>query len=256
MKKLFAVLSLIAFLAAAPARAASDLVLFAAASLTDAMNEIVGRYQAQGGAHVVASYASSSDLARQIEQGAPADIFISADELWANYLDQRGLLDKGNFVPLLRNDLVLVASADSAVTLSIGPHFPLAAALGDNRLAVGDPDHVPAGIYAKAALRSLGVWEEIEPKLARAASVRAALLFVERGDCPLGIVYRTDALSDRKLRIVGQFPADSHPPIIYPAALVAGRKTPESLAFFHYLLSRDASEIFRKFGFGTLSQDR
>jgi molybdate transport system substrate-binding protein len=247
MLRLLILLSLLPALALAQA----PLTIFAAASLTDALQEIAGRYQAAGHGAVVTSFASSSDLARQIERGAPADLFISADEQWADYLDQRGLLDKPSRVTLLRNDLVLVAGADNPTDLVIAPHFPLAAALHGDRLAIGDPDHVPAGIYGKAALQSLGVWDELEPKLARAASVRAALLFVERGECPFGIVYRTDALADPKVRQIGRFPDNSHPPILYPAALVAGRKTPEGVAFLHYLQSPEAAEIFRRYGFET-----
>jgi len=231
------------------ALAQTSLTVFAAASLTDALQEIAERYEAEGHGRIVASFASSSDLARQIEHGAPADLFISADELWADYLDQRGLLDKTSRIALLRNRLVLIASAGNSANLVIAPHFPLAAALGGERLAIGDPDHVPAGIYAKAALKSLGVWDELEPRLARAASVRAALLFVERGECPFGIVYRSDALADPKLRQLGLFAEDSHPPIIYPAALIAGRKSAEGLAFLHYLQSPDAAAIFRRLGF-------
>lgn len=250
MRRLFILFALCAALAGWPAGAESPpLTVFAAASLTDALGEIVNRYQAEGHGAVVTSFASSSDLARQIEQGAPADLFISADEQWADYLDQRGLLDKASRTTLLRNDLVLVAPAGSSASLVIAPHFPLAAALQDGRLAMGDPDHVPAGIYGKAALQSLGVWTEVEPKLARAASVRAALLFVERGDCPFGIVYRTDALADSKVKLIGQFPVGSHPPILYPAALVAGRKTPEGQAFLYYLHSPEAVAIFHRFGF-------
>jgi molybdate transport system substrate-binding protein len=233
-------------LSAAPA----SVVVFAAASLTDALGELVGRYQAEGRGSVTTSFASSSDLARQIEQGAPVDLFISADEEWADYLDQRGLLDKPSRQVLVTNELVLVAPAANPVALEIKANFPLAAALGDGRLAVGDPDHVPAGIYAKQALGHLGVWDALEPKLARAASVRAALTFVERGECPLGIVYRSDALHDEKIRIVATFPPASHAPVTYPIALVAGRKSPESVDFLHYLQAPEALATFRRYGFG------
>jgi len=249
MKRLLVVLSLV--LAASLARAESppEITVFAAASLTDALGEIGKAYAAQGKGRIVASYASSSDLARQIEHGAPADLFISADEQWADYLDRLGLIDKASRITLLSNDLVLVAPVDSPLKLDIGPNFALAAALGENRLAVGDPDHVPAGIYAKQALQTLGVWGAVEGKLARGGSVRAALLFVERNDCPLGIVYRSDALSDPKVRIVGVFPANSHPPVVYPAALVAGRKNAAAAEFLHTLTTPEAAAIFRKYGF-------
>ncbi len=223
--------------------------VFAAASLTDALGEIGTAYSAQRAIKIVSSYASSSDLARMIEHGAPVDIFISADQQWADYLAQRGLIDQASRFNLLSNDLVLVAPAGSGVTLSIAPNFPLAAALGDGRLAVGDPDHVPAGLYAHQALESLGVWQSVETRLARASSVRAALLFVERGDCPLGIVYRSDARSDEKVRVVGIFPADSHPPIIYPAALVTGHHSSQAIEFLHSLTTPEAMAIFMKYGF-------
>lgn len=250
MKSLLLVLSLLL----APLARAEDITVFAAASLTDALGEIGKLYEAKGKAHIVASFASSSDLARQIEHGAPADLFISADLQWADYLDQRGLIDKGSRLDLLSNDLVLVAPAGAEVTLPIGRNFPLAASLGDGRLAVGDPDHVPAGIYARQALESLGVWHSVEDRLARAGSVRAALLFVERGDCPLGIVYRSDAQSDAKVRVIGAFPADSHPPVVYPAARVAGHNSPAVLEFLRYLTTPEAAAIFKKYGFGTVSQ--
>jgi molybdate transport system substrate-binding protein len=246
-------LLLLSLLLVPPARA-EDITVFAAASLTDALGEIGKAYEAKGGGRIVASFASSSDLARQIEHGAPADIFISADQQWADYLDQRGLIEKGSRLNLLSNELVLVAPAGSTANLAIGPGFPLDRALADNRLAVGDPDHVPAGIYARQALESLGVWRSVENKLARAGSVRAALAFVERGECPLGIVYRSDALSDSMVRVVGVFPADSHPPVTYPAALVAGRHSQAALEFLHYLLMPDAARIFKKYGFEMGSQ--
>jgi len=246
MKLLLILLSLVPCLAFA-----EPVTVFAAASLTDALNQIGKDYEAAGHGKIVASYASSSDLARQIERGAPADLFISADDLWADYLDQKGLIDKTSRVTLVKNDMVLVAPAGSTAELTIAPHFPLAEALKGDRLAMGDPDHVPAGIYGKTALQILGVWDEVEPKIARAASVRAALLFVERGECPLGIVYRTDALADPKVKIVDRFPANTHPPIRYPAALVAGRKSPDAVAFMHYLQSPEAFAVFRHYGFET-----
>lgn len=250
MKRLLLVLSLLL----APLAHAADITVFAAASLTDALGEIGKAYEAAGKGKIVASFASSSDLARQIEHGAPAEIFISADQQWADYLDQRGLIEKDSRLNLLSNDLVLVAPAGSKVSLAIGPNFPLAQALGENRLAVGDPDHVPAGIYAHQALETLGVWSSVENKLARAGSVRAALAFVERGECPLGIVYRSDALSDSKVRVVGTFPASSHPPVTYPAALVAGHHSRAAAEFLHSLLTPEAAAIFKKYGFDPGSQ--
>ena len=250
MKRLMLILSLV--LAAPSVRAADpapEITVFAAASLTDALQDIGKLYERQGKGKITASFASSSDLARQIEHGAPADLFVSADQQWADYLDQRGLLDKTSRVILLRNDLVLIAPADSSLKLTIAANFALAQALGEGRLAVGDPDHVPAGIYAHQALESLGVWAAVEPKLARAGSVRAALAFVERGECPLGIVYRSDALSDPKVKVIGTFPETSHPPVIYPAALVAGHHSQAAVDFLHYLITPDAAAIFKRYGF-------
>lgn len=235
---------------AVPAAKAADLPeikVFAAASTTDAMNELAAAFAAEGKGKVVASYASSSTLAKQIEKGAPAQIFISADEKWADYLDQRKLLT--DRVSLLGNRLVLIAPADSKTELGIVPHFPLAQVLKDGRLSVGDPDHVPAGIYAKAALVKLGVWDEVENKLARAESVRAALAYVDRGECPLGIVYSTDAWIDPKVRIVASFPEDSHPPIVYPAGMVVGQESPAAKEFFTFIQSEQAKDIWHKYGF-------
>jgi len=249
MKRLLVLLSLFLAPFARAADAPPQITVYAAASLTDALGELAKAYEAAGKGKVVASYASSSDLARQIERGAPADLFISADQLWADYLDQRGLLDKATRLDLLRNELVMVAPADSTATLTIGPNFKLAEALGDSRLAVGDPDHVPAGIYARQSLENLGVWAAVEPKLARAGSVRAALLFVERGDCPFGIVYRSDAQSDPKVKVIGVFPPASHAPVVYPAALVAGHHSAAAVEFLHFLTTPEAAVIFRRYGF-------
>ena len=247
MTRLLLILSLL--LAALPSRAEPEVTVFAAASLTDALQEIAQLHEHQGKGRIIASFAASSDLARQIEHGAPADLFILADRQWTDYLDQRGLVDKASRMVLLRNELVLIAPAGSDVKLTIGPGFPLLQALGDGRLAVGDPGHVPAGIYARESLESLGVWSAIEPRLARAGSVRAALAFVERGECPLGIVYRSDALSDPKVRVIGSFPQSSHSPVVYPAGLVAGHHSEEAVEFLHYLTTPEAAAIFRRHGF-------
>lgn len=234
---------------AVPAQAADlpEIKVFAAASTTDAVNEI-GRLYAEK-AKLVPSYASSSTLARQIENGAPADIFISADEQWADYLQNKNLLAPGSRVSLLGNRLALIAPVDSKVELGIVPNFPLATQLKDGRLSVGDPDHVPVGIYTKQALTNLGVWDQVSGKLARGDSVRAALAYVERGECPLGIVYTTDAAIDPKVRIVAVFPESSHPPIVYPAALVAGRDSPAAKAFLQFLQGPEAKDVFQKYGF-------
>jgi len=224
-----------------------EVKVFAAASTTDALNELGAAFAAQGKGKLSASYASSSTLAKQIENGAPAQIFISADEQWADYLSERKLLT--DRVALLGNRLALIAPASSKVELGIVPNFPLAQVLKDGRLAVGDPDHVPVGIYSKAALIKLGVWNDVEPKLARGDSVRAAMAYVDREECPLGIVYSTDAWVDPKVRIVATFPENSHPPIIYPAALVTGKETPVAKEFFAFIQTESAKDVWRKYGF-------
>jgi molybdate transport system substrate-binding protein len=223
--------------------------VYAAASLKNAFDELTQHYQAHGGDKTVVSYAASSALARQIENGAPADIFVSADLDWMNYVEQRNLLRIGTRVNLVRNEIVLIASADNRSSLVIGPRFPLATLLGGRRLAMADPDHVPAGKYGKAALAALEVWPSVSRKIARGENVRAALQFVSRGEAPFGIVYRTDAMADRKVRIVGVFPADSHPPIVYPAAILAGSSSPGAEKFFVFLKSSEAANVFRKHGF-------
>jgi molybdate transport system substrate-binding protein len=224
------------------------LVVFAAASLTEALDEVDRAFTAHTQLPVLASYASSSVIAKQIEAGAPADAFIAADQQWMNYLDKHGLLQPGSRRDVVANALVLIAPADSRVQLKIAPHFALAAALGDGRLATGDPDSVPAGDYARTALTRLGVWQSIDPRLARAENVRAALAFVARGEAPLGIVYRTDALAEKRVRIVDTFPADTHPPITYPAAATAGAR-PETGQYLKFLASDEAREIFTRYGF-------
>lgn len=226
----------------------TPLVVFAAASLTEALDEVDRAFTAHTQLAVRASYASSSVIARQIEAGAPADAFVAADQQWMDYLDKHGLLQPGSRRDVVANALVLIAPADSRVQLKIAPHFALAAALGDGRLATGDPDSVPAGDYARTALTRLGVWQSIEPRLARAENVRAALAFVARGEAPLGIVYRTDALAEKRVRIVDTFPADTHPPITYPAAATAGAR-PETAQYLKFLASYEAREIFTRYGF-------
>jgi molybdate transport system substrate-binding protein len=230
---------------------AEDLLVFAAASLQDALDGVVAAWP--GDAAIAASYASSSTLARQIEQGAPADLFISANPEWMDYLAERGLVRAGSRADLLGNDLVLVApAAAGARPLAIAPGFDLVGALGDGRLAMGDPDHVPAGIYGRAALESLGVWQQIAPRLARADNVRAALALVARGEAPLGIVYGSDAVAEPGVRVVGTFPESSHPPIIYPVAVPAGSRHPAAATLVEFLESATAAAIFARFGFTLL----
>jgi molybdate transport system substrate-binding protein len=227
---------------------AQDVTVFAAASLTNALEEVGKAYKAQGGA-VKFSFASSSTLAKQIEQGAPADIYISADEQWMDYLAQKRAIETDTRASKLGNTLVLIAPADSVQRIDIKPGFDLAGALKDGRLAVGDPAHVPAGKYAEQALRNLNVWSVAEPKLARADNVRTALALVERGEAPLGIVYGTDAEVSDKVKIVGVFPSGSHPAISYPFAITAGRNTPEVLRFFQFLSGPQARAVYQKYGF-------
>lgn len=234
---------------ATPAAAEEKIIVFAAASLRDALSAVVGQYQRESVLGVVQSYAGSSTLARQIERGAPAAIFLSANSEWMDYLEKRGYIKPESRRNLLRNELVLIAPAGSTTSLAIEPHFALAKALGRGRLAVANPDHVPAGQYAKAALQSLGVWSSIAARIARAENVRTALNFVSRGETPLGIVYRTDALADRNVRIVGVFPPDSHPPIVYPVALVSSEASPSAERFLMFLESSEAAAIFRQNGF-------
>ncbi|MCP5432039.1 MAG: molybdate ABC transporter substrate-binding protein [Alphaproteobacteria bacterium] len=243
-----AALIALALAVAGPARA-GEVSVFAAASLTDALEDVAEARPAEAGA-VRFSFASSSTLARQIEAGAPADLFLSADAQWMDYLDTRGLLAPGTRRNLLGNALVVVAPADSPVTeLSLDAES-LAAALGEKGfLAVGDPDHVPAGIYAKEALESLGLWDGLATRLARADNVRAALVLVARGEAPLGIVYATDAKSSGEVKVVARFPAGSHTPIVYPAALVAGRESAEAAAFLAFLSGAQARAIFAARGF-------
>lgn len=228
---------------------AEDVGVFAAASATNALNDIAELYAAKSKTKIVPSYAASSALAKQIENGAPANVFLSADEKWMDYLGERKLIVADSRINLLGNRLVLVAPADSTISLNIAPGFALAKALGEGRLAVGDPAHVPIGLYAKSALEKLGVWSEVEGKIAAADSVRTALAFVERGETPLGIVYATDAALSKKVKVVATFPEDSHPPVVYPAAIVAGKDTAEARDYFAFLKSDEAKAVFKKYGF-------
>jgi molybdate transport system substrate-binding protein len=230
------------------AEAQSNLVVLGASSLTDALNEIGPAFTAKTHRGVTLSYAASSALARQIEAGAPADVFVSADIEWMDYLQTRNLINPATRRKVLGNRLVLISPADSTVTIKIAPHFALAKLLGDGRLATGNPDSVPVGKYAKSALTKLGVWSQVQDKIAAADNVRAALALVARGEAPLGIVYRTDALVEKKVRIVADFPASSHDPIIYPAAATA-RAQAGAADFVKFLSSPAARAIFAKYGF-------
>jgi molybdate transport system substrate-binding protein len=233
--------------------AADKITVFAAASLTDALNTLDATYTAHRGVPVVASFAASSTLARQIDAGAPAQIFLSADTKWMDYLAQKELIEPQSRTNALGNRLALIAPADRpAGPFAIARTLDWQRLLGsDGHLAVGDPDHVPAGIYAKEALTKLGAWATLEPRLARADDVRGALALVEHGDAPLGIVYVTDARISAKVKIVGVFPASSHSPIVYPFAIVKGAGTPEVQAYFRFLNGPEARSVFNRYGFTT-----
>lgn len=242
----------LALLAAGPARAQQPpLTVFAAASLTDALRALGQQWATAGHAAPRLAFAASSSLARQIEQGAPADLFLSADEPWMDWAQQRGLIQPETRRSVLGNSLVLIAPAAQARPVALAPGLDLAALLGPRgRLSTGDPAHVPVGLYAKAALTWLGQWETISPRLARAESVRAALLLVERGEAPLGIVYATDAAMSQAVRVVGTFPAESHPPISYPFALTARAGTNnEARDFLGFLAGPQAAAVWQRFGF-------
>lgn len=236
----------VALFAGQPAQA-DNLTVFAAASLKNALDEAVANWKKAGLGTVSVSYASSSALAKQIEQGAPADVFISADRQWMDYVDKKALVEPP--LDLLHNRLVLIAAKDNPLSLEIKPGMKLAEILGNERLAVGDPSNVPAGIYAKEALTKLNIWDAVQPKLAPAADVRAALALVSRGETPLGIVYETDAKIDPKVRIVAVFPEDSHESIVYPVAVVKTSRNPDAANFVTYLSGPAAKQIFVNYGF-------
>jgi len=236
-------------LARGPSPAAADVTVFAAASLRDALEAATREWAAATGEHVVVSYAASSALARQIEHGAPADLFVSADADWVAYLDARGLVVPGSRRDLLANDLVLVAPSASRIRVELSPGLDLAAALGKGRLALADPRAVPAGKYARAALASLGAWKGVERRIAGAENVRAALALVARGEAPLGIVYGTDAAAEPRVRVVGTFPAGSHPPIVYAAVRLRRARDPAAGTLLAWLASPAAQPAFQRFGF-------
>lgn len=246
-------LAALAALAFAPLAHAADVTVFAAASLTDALNRIGTAWQQKTGHTAAISFAASSVLARQIENSQGADMFISADTEWMDYLDKRGLILSGTRDNLLGGHLVLIAPADSKASLTIAPHFDLAGALHGGRLAVADPESVPAGKYAKAALIRLGVWSTVADRLAPAENVRAALAFVARGEAPLGIVYATDAIAEPRARVVATFPDNTHPPIVYPVALTKDAK-PLARDFLGYIEGPDARGVFEKAGFIVLGK--
>ncbi|MEH2558972.1 molybdate transport system substrate-binding protein [Bradyrhizobium algeriense] len=246
------VLAFAVSLAAIPSPAAAQeksLTIFAAASMKNALDEIDAVYAAKRGIKITVSYAASSALARQIEQGAPADIFISADTDWMDYAIGKKTVNEPSRINLLGNSIVLIAPKDSKIDhVNIGPGFDLAKLAGDGRIATGDVKSVPAGKYAKTALEKLGAWQAAEPKFAMAVDVRAALTLVARGEAALGIVYSTDAKAEPGVKIVGTFPADSHPAIIYPVAATMTAK-PEASDYLAFLRSTAAKTIFENYGF-------
>ena len=246
--------ALAALLPLAPAAAQSGAgpVVFAAASLKNAMDDAGARWAADGHAAPKLSFAASNVLEKQIEQGAPADLFFSADTDWMEAAQKAGLIEDGTRVDLLGNEIVLVAPRDAAVGVDIHPGFDLGKALAGGRLAMGNVDAVPAGKYGKAALEKLGAWDGVKDHVAQAESVRAALAFVARGEAPLGLVYATDAAAEPKVKVVGTFPADSHPPIVYPVAIIKGSKGPDSRTFLAFLRGAAAARIFARQGFTLL----
>lgn len=231
------------------AMAGQTVRIFAAASTTNAVGEIISAYAGATGKTVVPSFASSSTLAKQINQGAPADLYLSANPKWMDSLEKNDLVAPGTRTDLLGNRIVLIQPLSGSLSLELIPGVDLAAVLGDDRLAMGDPDHVPAGIYGRKALVSLNAWEDLASKVARSKDVRAALALVERAEAPLGIVYATDAAISKKIRVVATFPETTHPPITYPACIVKGKASDDVNAFFAFLKGDKAAGIFEKYGF-------
>lgn len=236
--------------------ATSSVLVFAAASLKEALDEQVAQFHATGAYRVRVSYAGSNALARQIEAGAPAALFISADETWMDYVASKGVIAEGTRRALLGNELVLIAPASGNTTaLDLAnterAKQAISAALGNGRFAIADPRTVPAGKYAQAALTSLGLWGSVSTRLASADNVRSALAFVARAEAPLGAVYRTDALAEQGVRVVARFPAHSHPPIVYPAAILRSHDSAAARALLDFLGSAGAQATWRKYGFTT-----
>jgi molybdate transport system substrate-binding protein len=251
-RRILAAFALTAAVAAIPQLAAAEeksIVVFAAASMKNALDDVDAAFTKKTGIKVLASYAASSALMKQIEQGAPADVYVSADLQWMDYGSQTKLVKDDTRFNLLGNRLVLIAPKDSKIgDVSIGPGFDLAKLAGDGRIATGDVRAVPVGLYAKAALEKLGVWASVEAKMAMADNVRAALVLVARGEAPLGIVYATDAKVEPGVKIIAVFPEDSHPPIVYPVALTADAK-PDAVQYLAFLRTQAAKSVFEGFGF-------
>ena len=249
MKRLLRFAGVVLLAAAGVPAQADSYTVFAAASVKNALDEIAKAHETRTADRIAISYGASPALAKQIEQSAPADIFISADLDWMDYVQKRNLIKPASRFNLLRNRLVLIAPADSKATLRIAPGFPLAAVLGKERLAMADTDSVPAGRYGKAALEKLGVWKDVQSRVASASDVRAALRLVARGEAPLGIVYSTDAAVEPSVRVLDLFPEDMHPPIVYPAALTAQSRSAGAENFLRMLREPAARAVFEKYGF-------
>ena len=250
-----AMLALAIATGATPTRAEPPVVVFAAASLKNALDDASAAWSRETGKSARISYAASSALAKQIEAGAPADLFLSADLAWMDYLVGKDGLSAPTRTNLLRNALVLIAPKDSTLTVELKPGLDLAKTLGDGRIAMGHVEAVPAGKYGKAALESLGAWDSVKGRVAQAENVRAALLLVARGEAPLGIVYATDAVSDPSVRVVATFPAASHPPVIYPVALTKDSTNPDAAALLAYLRSPAARVFFERQGFTVIGAE-
>ncbi|MBD2815739.1 molybdate ABC transporter substrate-binding protein [Xenorhabdus sp. Flor] len=233
--------------------AAEKVTVFAAASLTNALNDIAGQYKKENRGDIVVSYASSSTLARQIDQGAPADIFVSADQQWMDYVSDKKLIVENTRHTLLGNQLVLIAPKESKLNkVDINRKTKWQSLLSGGRLAVGDPDHVPVGIYAKESLQYLGAWNLVNPLLARTNNVRSGMALVEWEEVPLGIVYGSDAVASKKVKVVGIFPQESHKPVEYPIAIIKGHENQAVRDFYDYLKSPEAANIFKRYGFSPL----
>jgi molybdate transport system substrate-binding protein len=259
INRLAASIALIGTLAAAPVPASAKpkstpVIVFAAASMKNALDAMAAAWKAETGKDVSIAYGSSAALARQIEYGAPADIFVSADEVWMNYLQKNKLIQDKSRRDLFGNALVLIEPADANVSLKIAPGFDLAGATGDGKIAVCAIESCPGGVYAKQALEKLEVFSKVASKLAQADNIRNALMLVSRGEAKFGIVYATDAKADSKVKVVDVFPETTHAPIIYPAALIATSKNPDAVAFLNSLSSPAANKIAKGEGFSVLSE--
>ena len=241
-------------LSPAPSLSADALgvTVFAAASTTNAITDLGKIFSKKDGARFTPSFASSSTLAKQIDAGAPADVFLSANSKWMTYLQDKKLIEPGTRFDLLGNSVVLIAPKDSKLKVKVEKDFPLAKILGEEKLAMGDPAHVPAGIYGKKALEALGVWKSVEPKVVRSKDVRAALALVERAEVPLGVVYATDAAISKRVKVLAVFPESAQPKIVYPIAIVRGKATKASKEFIELLKSPEGKNVFEKYGFRVL----